>query len=164
MELFEIKKSVNDRIDELEVALIDNFELYEMPVVHRFTPLLYCREIFMRAGLLVTSMIHNSTHQFIVSQGVFDVKINDGEWQRIVAPYHGITYPGTRRILAIHEDCVFTTCHVILESEQPKGDSEEEIKKAVDRIIDRITIYHENSVLGCEVRNNEILKSIENAT
>lgn len=159
----ELTKSINDRIDELEVALIDNFDLYEMPLVHRFTPGLYTREIFMRAGLVVTTMIHDSDHQFIVSQGVFDVKVNEGKWERVVAPYHNITKKGTRRVLVIYEDTVFTTVHPILESEQPENDSPEEIEKKVEMIIRRITQYHENYVLGCEIRNNEILKPIKDA-
>jgi hypothetical protein len=31
--------------------------------------------------------------------------------QHIRAPYHGITKPGTKRIIYVHENCVFITVH-----------------------------------------------------
>lgn len=107
-------------LDEVEAFLIakggrvQHFGevLENLPVKHHFTPGLYCREIFMPAGAVLTSKIHNTEHPFVVSLGRCSV-YNDatGEAVEIEAPYFGITLPGTRRLLFIHEDTIWTTFH-----------------------------------------------------
>lgn len=100
------------RMDELE-ALLSQLPPVDCPTVHRFTPGLYSREIFMPAGTLVTSKIHKTEHQFIISRGRVRVRnIVDGEWIELAAPYHGITPAGTRRVLQVLDDTVWTTLHV----------------------------------------------------
>ena len=91
----------------------------DMPVVHRFTRdaegrvNMYSRQIFMPAGTMLTSKIHRTQHQYVVSQGSAFVRDNEGTWNQIVAPFHGITEPGTRRALFIVQDCIWTTFHVV---------------------------------------------------
>lgn len=97
--------------DRFEQAIRAGIPAVSCPVEHRFTPGLYSRQIFMPAGSLITSKIHRTEHQFIVSRGRCRVW-NDGQWIDIEAPYHGITRPGTRRLLVIVEDTVWTTFHV----------------------------------------------------
>ncbi len=82
----------------------------DAPLRHIFTPGLYTREIFMPKGSLIVSRIHNTTHTFVVSKGHAAVLV-DGVVEHIKAPYTGITKPGTRRVLFIHEDCIWTTFH-----------------------------------------------------
>lgn len=82
------------------------------PVVHRFTPGLYIREIFMPAGSVLTSKIHKTEHPFVISKGSVSVYSDNDGAQHITAPYTGITKPGTRRFLVIHEDTIWTTFHV----------------------------------------------------
>jgi hypothetical protein len=84
----------------------------ECPVTHRFTPGLYIREIFMPKNTLLTSLLHLTTHPYFIMQGEFSVWHRGIEVQRIKAPYTGITEAGTRRLLYIHEDTIWTTCHV----------------------------------------------------
>jgi hypothetical protein len=50
------------RIDLLEMAMLETCAVIELPIVHRFTPGLYIREIFMPAGALVTSKIHKTEY------------------------------------------------------------------------------------------------------
>ncbi|HEX2900704.1 MAG TPA: hypothetical protein VHS96_13360 [Bacteroidia bacterium] len=83
----------------------------ESPVVCRFTPGLMSREVFMPAGSAYRSKIHNTEHQFIVSQGACFVSEKNGPKFLINAPYHGITKPGTWRTLFIVTDCIWTTFH-----------------------------------------------------
>lgn len=99
-------------IDKLEATMESNFQKIECPLRHIFTPGLYTREIFMPAGSLITSKIHNSEHPFIVSQGVVTVFADGQDAVIIEAPYMGITKPGTRRVLLVHEDTIWTTFHV----------------------------------------------------
>lgn len=81
------------------------------PVVHRFTPGLYSRQITMPPGLICTSKIHRTEHQYIVSRGRLRVWTEETGWVEIVGPCHGITKPGARRILAVAEETVWTTFH-----------------------------------------------------
>lgn len=83
---------------------------HECEIVHRFTPGLYSRSCLIPAGALVTSKIHLTRHQFVVLTGDISVFTSEGV-QRITAPYHGITEPGTRRVLFAHADTVWTTFH-----------------------------------------------------
>lgn len=154
-------KSVSQQIDELEAKMVE-YEPVECPLIHRFVPGMYIREIFMPAGSLITSQIHKTEHPFIVSAGSAYVKINDDEWELIEAPYTGITKPGTRRILYIEEDCVWTTIHAV--DIKPEGDSYEAVEKAVELINEQIIEQHINPLLGGTIKNNVLKKTIQNET
>jgi hypothetical protein len=85
--------------------------LEHMPIVNRVTPHLYVREIFMPAGTILTSWIHKYEHPYTISQGDVSVMTEDGP-VRLKAPFTGITKPGTKRVLFIHADTIWTTYHV----------------------------------------------------
>ena len=104
---------------ETVAARVLDLQVCDMPLVHRFTPNLYIREIFMPKGALVVSLKHLTEHPFVVSKGHAAVLTEDGVIQ-IKAPYCGITKAGTQRILFIHEDCVWTTFHVTKETDPEK--------------------------------------------
>lgn len=80
-------------------------------VIHTFTPGLYCRRILMAAGSQHLSKIHKTRHQFFIMQGACLVSENGAPPKMYVAPYHGITEPGTWRELFIVMDCVWITAH-----------------------------------------------------
>lgn len=150
-------KNVGGRIDELEAALLSNFEPLDCPLKHRFTPGMYIREIFMPKGAVVTSLIHKTTHPFFILQGKVSVySENDGE-QLLEAPFVGVTRPGTRRVLYILEDCVWATCHPT--DIQPKDDSEEAVLEAVNLIGGQIIEPHENEFLGGVIKNNVLTET-----
>lgn len=100
-------------INEMERILANhpNAMRESPPVVHRFTPGLYSRQITMPAGLVCTSKIHKTEHQYIVNRGLVRVWSEEIGWVEIRGPYHGITKPGARRILAVAEETVWTTFH-----------------------------------------------------
>jgi len=100
-----------ERFDELEAAIVHNLESVDCPLVHMFTDGMYIREIIMPKGALVTSKIHKTEHPYVVSKGKLTVRIDDGSWVEIEAPYTGITKAGTRRVAYILEDCTWTTFH-----------------------------------------------------
>lgn len=80
------------------------------PLKHTFVDGAYIREIFMPAGLVLTSKIHKIKHPYFVMKGKCEV-ITDEGLHLIEAPYHGITEPGTKRILKILEDTIWITVH-----------------------------------------------------
>lgn len=105
----EVTNHTHQMIDEAE-ALLVTLPGAECPLVHRFTPGLYIRELFMPAGTVATTKIHRTEHPFFVSKGRVNIFLN-GEIQEVEAPYCGITLPGTRRVLYCLTDVVWTTVH-----------------------------------------------------
>ena len=154
----------NDQIvDNLEAVMMQfPEELIDGPLVHKFTDGMYIREIFMPAGSLWTSKIHKTEHPYVVSYGKAAVSIDAQEWYEITAPYTGITKPGTRRVLYILEDCIWTTFHRIDGMKSEYNDlSSEEIDKIVEEIEDKILEPHINQITGSDVGKEykEILKN-----
>lgn len=141
----EHNSDIHKRIDELELEMLSNFSEAECPLSHTFTPGLYTREIFMPKDSLITSQIHNTIHPFVISKGAAYVKINDDDWELLEAPYRGTTFPGTRRVLAILEDCIWTTFHPT--DIEPENHSEEAILEAVKKVQETIIEKHDNPLL-----------------
>jgi hypothetical protein len=137
------------RIDEVERRLVEQFQADQAPTLggtpditpikNHFTPGLYCREIFMPKGAVVTSRVHRYRHPFVVSAGECVVYAGGApsidSWQHITAPHFGITEPGTRRILVILEDTTWTTFHVT-------------DKTDVEEIVKDILVDYENPLLN----------------
>lgn len=135
----------DDRVDELELFMVENYETINCPLVHRFTPGMYIREIFMPAGSLITSKIHKTEHPFTISKGRVAVSIDGKDWEEFEAPYTGITKPGTRRILYIIEDCVWSTYHL-------NPSDSQDLEEIECRLIDK----RENNLLKELIENKKI--------
>lgn len=146
------------RLDELENFILDELVPVHMPVRHTFTPFLYSREIFMagprdgRSGTLLTSRLHETTHQYVVLEGVALVLIPGSAPVRLTAGHVGVTEAGTRRGLYIEEDCRWITFHVLTPEEEAlrtSGASEQDLVAAVEgRIIGRREHSGGRDVLG----------------
>lgn len=130
----------------MEELLTHNKEIKPLScqLVHTFTPGLYSRQITMPKDSLILSEIHLTEHQFIISKGIACVKVNENDWEILEAPYHGITKPGTCRLLGITEDCVWTTFHPA--TEYPENETPDAFLKAVAQIEARIIEKRELSV------------------
>lgn len=135
---------VNDNIDRLE-SVMKQHPQAKCDLKHTFTPGLYTRRIFMKAGTLIISKIHKTEHPFFILKGVALVRINDDEWHKLEAPHDGITFPGTRRVLYILEDCIWVTSHVLVK----EGETLEEIE---NRIIEKHEIP---IVLRCKYKRGQ---------
>lgn len=112
----------HEEMDRVETRLLGairdgNAPAVELPVTHRFTPGLYVREIFMPAGTLLTSRIHKTEHPYVITKGVVSVLIPGTGVETLSAGHVGITLPGTRRLLYIHEDTTWLTFHPNPENE-----------------------------------------------
>ncbi len=139
----------NDEImDSIEAAMIANLPQVDCPVAHLFTPNLYVREIFMAKDTLITSKIHKSSHPFTISKGKVAVSIDGGKWEVLEAPYTSITLPGTRRLLYIIEDCVWSTYHSMsgISGDENYFNDEDKIN-VVAKIEEEIMDPYENSLL-----------------
>jgi hypothetical protein len=101
----------DEKIDLLEEQLAQ-FEQIECELTHTFTNGLYSRRVLLPADSLLTSKIHKTQHQFVVTKGRVLVYDGNGPAKLIEAPYYGITEPNTRRVLYTFEDTEWTTFHV----------------------------------------------------
>lgn len=126
-------------LDLAEAEMVENYTSFEPPVTHRRAPGVYIREIYMQAGLLITSKVHRTEHAFFILQGEVSVWTPDQGAVRLAAPFTGITKPGTRRLLFIHSDCVWVTCHRCFDEE------------TIDQIEARIIEPHLNPLLAPEL-------------
>lgn len=104
----------NDPLDVVQHAL-ESLEGTDCPLAHRVTPGLYTRTIAMPAGAWVVSKIHKTHHQFLITEGRVRVWMQDTGWRELEAIHHGETFPGTRRLLRVMENTVWTTFHPIPE-------------------------------------------------
>lgn len=124
---------------------------------HVFTKGIYTRTIKMFAGSYIISKVHNTQHQFIVSQGAVEViNILDNTMVLMEAGYLGITEPGTRRLLYVHEDCQWTTIHPLpyITGEENSW-SDEQIAELVARIESDIIDVRDVSYIGTQQKEIE---------
>ena len=84
----------------------------ECPLVHRFTPGIYLREITMPAGTIVVGHKHLTEHLNIILTGRALVAW-DGNVELLEAPHTFVSGPGVRKMLLILEDMVWQTIHNI---------------------------------------------------
>ena len=89
------------------------------PLKHTFGDGCYIREITMPRGMLIVSKIHKVKHPYFILKGKVSVLTEEGV-VKLQAPYSGITPAGTKRILYIHEETVWTTVHITKETDLKK--------------------------------------------
>lgn len=132
-------KTVDEALDFLEMKMSELPEqLIDCPLDHTFTPGLYARTIYMPQNTIIVSRVHKTMHQFIVSRGKVMVFTEGSGWQMLEAGMHGITTPGTRRLLFIVEDCVWTTFHslpYVSGTENLNPEHEKEMVKFIEQDI-----------------------------
>ena len=107
-----------NKVLDLEQELLDSGVCYTgdeldriNPLKHTFADGCYIREILMPAGQVIISKIHKKLHPYFIMRGKVSILTDEGV-QHIQAPYSGITKPGTKRVLYMHEDTVFITVSV----------------------------------------------------
>ena len=83
---------------------------------HTFVDGAYIRQITMQKGALFTSEIHKIKHPYFILEGDCSVLTEKGT-TRMKAPFWGITEPGTKRLLYIHEKTIWITVHVTEETD-----------------------------------------------
>lgn len=105
----------NNEIERVEGQLLTaqrmgNIPTVEIPLKHRFAPGVYLREVFMPAGSFVIGHEHKTEHFNIIVQGVASVMMG-GKLFLLNAPHTVVSGPGVRKVLYIHEDCIWQTVH-----------------------------------------------------
>ena len=82
------------------------------PVEHFFAEGSYGRQITMPKGLVVVGKIHKHSHVNVISQGhVMVFTEHDGLYE-LKAPCTFVSKPGTKRVVLMLEETIWTTVHV----------------------------------------------------
>ncbi len=90
-----------------------------LPVRHFFAPGVYCRELFIPAGMRLTGAIHLTEHVSIMLSGKMQV-LKDGEFVEINGPMTEIAQPGIKRMGKCIEDTTWITVHATDETDVEK--------------------------------------------
>lgn len=116
MNLEAISKEITEsNIQSLESQMLKHDQV-ECPVIHRFGPGTYMREVSMPAGAMVVGHYQNLEHTNIFLQGSMTL-LMDGIVSEISAPMIFVAKPG-RKIAKIHTDCVWINVYPNVENEQ----------------------------------------------
>lgn len=121
MELMEINAAIDglksgtsrEKILALQASMLamdDAKSAQDFPLEHFHAPGLYARQIFMEKGSLVIGKIHRHAHVNTISKGRVWVATEFG-LDEMIAPYTFISQPGTKRVVLVQEDTVWTTYH-----------------------------------------------------
>lgn len=116
-EELKVKSDFREKVADLEqIGLDENVWMSneefdkKNPLKHTFTDGCYVREVFAPADQLLITKIHKIEHPFFLMQGEVSILTEKGV-ERLKAPHHGITRPGTKRVMYTHSDMVFITVH-----------------------------------------------------
>lgn len=105
--------NVNDLSNAMRAALEeDPGDRYEPEMAHHFIPDFYIRQMGARAGSLIVTHVHLTVHPLFISKGkcvVYDEE--SGKTFLVQAPFMTVTLPGTRRVILVVEDALWTTMH-----------------------------------------------------
>ena len=82
------------------------------PVKHHFAPGSYGREMTLPAGLVVVGKIHKHAHINVISKGRVQVFTEQEGVLELDAPCTFVSSPGTKRVVHVLEETVWTTVHV----------------------------------------------------
>lgn len=96
----------------------------DCPVVHRFAPGVYLREIHMPADAIVVGKIHKTEHFNILIKGACLIVHDDGRREELKAPMTFVSKAGVQKVLYIIEDMIWQTVHVTPETDLVKLEAE----------------------------------------
>ena len=82
------------------------------PVKHHFAPGSYGREMTLPAGMVVVGKIHKHAHINVISKGRVQVFTEQAGVLELAAPCTFVSSPGTKRVVHVLEETVWTTVHV----------------------------------------------------
>jgi hypothetical protein len=104
-----------EKIELAEYFLKNYFEgseqtAKELPLEHFICNKTYTRQITLSKDMLLTGKVHNFDHVSILSKGDVSVMTPDGI-SRIKAPATWISKAGTKRLIYVHEETIWSTIH-----------------------------------------------------
>lgn len=82
-----------------------------MEAQHLFAPGMYVRMLPLAAGTVAVGKMHRHVHPAMLIQGSVTVNTERG-MERITAPHVWISQANAKRVVLVHEDCIFVTVHL----------------------------------------------------
>lgn len=122
------------------------------PLNHSFGDGLYIREITMPKNMLIVSRLHKFTHPYFILKGQVSIMTEDGI-KHIQAPYAGMTKAGTKRVLYIHQECVWVTVHANPKNKTNTDELEDDI------CVDNFKDYEK--LMNNDIQIGDFMKEIE---
>lgn len=116
------KQEARTTIREFEARLKEMPQV-DLPLVHRFAPGMYAREIFIPKDTVAVGKIHKYPAINIISQGDVAVLTEDGA-NRFRAPFSFVSTPLAKRVVYAYEDTVWTTVHATNETDLARLEEE----------------------------------------
>jgi hypothetical protein len=109
---FATRKNLMWLEEKLRAALNDPDHDYgkDFPLVHKFYPGLYERQITLPTDSLVVGKIHRHAHVNFISRGHVSVMTEFGVTE-FRAPVTFVSEPGVKRAVYAHEETTWTTYH-----------------------------------------------------
>lgn len=101
--------ALQERIEELEEAMLP-LPQEDMTPTNYFADGVYVRSLFMRKGTVFIGRVHLRECVNILVKGDLTLLTVDGP-VRLVAPQIFVSAPGTKKVVFINEDALFTTTH-----------------------------------------------------
>lgn len=123
----------NEKLESFEAELL-KMEQTPCPVVHRFGPNLYIREVFMPAGTFSIGHRQKTVHMNIMLKGKVLFVHQDGSKELLEAPLTFVAPPG-RKIGFILEDMVWQNVY---------STDETDIEKLEELLLDKTTGFLEH--------------------
>jgi len=98
------------RMQELEAAMLREFDQYELETKHHFAHGTYTRELHIPADMVITGKIHRHSCINIVTKGRLKVLTDEGEYE-ICAPHTFVSGPGVKKAAYTLEDTIWINVH-----------------------------------------------------
>ena len=98
-------EGMHERINEVAEKMLSMPQV-EAPIIHRFSPGLYIREVSLKAGSFVVGYIHKHDHFNVMLKGHLIMINEDGSTTDFIAPQSYTAKPG-RKVVYIVEDTVW---------------------------------------------------------
>ncbi len=117
--LFELAKL---GANELEKLLLQE-EQADCPLVHRFAPGIYIREVTLPAGTLAIGHRHLTEHANILLKGRVLILNSDGTGSEVAAPFMYVSPPGRKVVYAL-EQVVWQNIYATTETDVEKLEAE----------------------------------------
>lgn len=111
----EVVKSARDKILSAE-QYIASLPQSDIPVDHTFASGLYCRQIIIPAGTVLTGKVHRVEDITIVPYGRISVMTEDG-FKEVTGPCKFVGAPGVKKIAYAHEDTMWINIFPTMETD-----------------------------------------------
>ena len=135
-----------EKVQMLEMAFLKQPQV-DCPVVHRFGPNIYIREVTIPAGALSIGHRQTTTHLNIMLAGRVTMINEDGSKTKLIAPQTFVAPPG-RKIGYIHETMIWQNVYAT---------DETDIKKLEEMFLDKSVTWQESQ------KNQQLLLSFDHS-